>query len=326
MTGLRWGILGTGWIAELQTSDLKLDGHTVTAVGSRAQRSADAFGDRFGIPNRHGSYADLVADPDVDIVYVATPHPMHAADAKLALQAGKHVLVEKPFTINQAEAQSVVDLAASKGLVVLEAMWTRWLPHMLRVRELLADGALGTVQSIVVDHTQKISSDPAHRINALELGGGALLDLGIYPVSFAWDLFGAPATIQAIARMGATGADKQTSIVLGYASGQHAVMTTASDTAGPNTASIMGTDGYLVIDRVWYNATSFTRYDSSGQVVERFENTVPGRGMQFQARAIEQLIEAGQTVGDVLPPSESVAIIGTLDAIRKQIGLSYPTE
>ena len=227
---IRWGILGTGWIAEQFVADIVASGITVTAVGSRTQQSADEFAARFGIANAHGSYEALVADPDVDVVYVATPHPMHAENATLVLNAGKHALVEKPFTLNAAEARQVVDLAASKNLVVLEAMWTRWLPHVLRLREILAAGTIGDVRTVIADHNQKLPSDPKHRINAPELGGGALLDLGIYPVSFAWDVLGEPQSIAAISSPTATGVDRQTAILLGYADGQQAVLHTALDT------------------------------------------------------------------------------------------------
>jgi predicted dehydrogenase len=197
---LRWGILGTGWIADLFVKDLLLTGHQVSSVGSRTQENAERFAARFGIPNAHGSYEHLVADPQVDIVYVATPHPMHAGNAMAALNAGKHVLIEKPITVNAAEARVIVDLAKARKLVVLEAMWTRFLPHMVRIRELIASGALGTVYSVVADHTRDLPDDPQHRLNALELGGGALLDLGIYPVSFAWDILGQPEQILSMAR------------------------------------------------------------------------------------------------------------------------------
>ena len=157
---LRWGILATGGIAHAFTNDLKLNGFTVQAVGSRSQAAADAFAAEFGIPNAHGSYEALVADPEVDVVYVSTPHPLHAANARLVLEAGKHVLVEKPFTLNAREAQEIADLAAARGLLALEAMWTRYLPHMVRIRELIADGALGEVRTLIADHTQKLPDDP----------------------------------------------------------------------------------------------------------------------------------------------------------------------
>jgi predicted dehydrogenase len=328
MASLRWGILGTGGIAHSQTGDLKGNGFTVTAVGSRSQQSADAFAAEFDIPTAHPSYEALVADPNVDIIYVSTPHPFHAENAMLALNAGKHVLLEKPFTINQAEAQAVVDLAASKGLVVLEAMWTRWMPHIARIHEIIAAGTLGDVRTVIADHNQHLPLDPSHRINNPDLGGGALLDLGIYPVSFAWSIFGAPTSVTAISSPTAsTGVDRQTAILLGYAGGQQAVLHTALDTAGPNTASIIGTEGWIHIDSVFYTPTSFTVYNSSQEVIERFEVVDPnGRGMHYQAAEAERLVAAGALSGDVLSTDETIGIMGTLDEVRRQIGLVYPGE
>jgi predicted dehydrogenase len=323
---LRWGILGTGGIARLFTSDLNLTGVTVTAVGSRTQEAADTFAATFGIPRAHGSYEALAADPEVDAIYVSTPHPFHAEGARLALEHGKHVLVEKPFTLNEPEARAVVDLAREKGLVVLEAMWTRWLPHMVRVRELIASGALGEVRAVLADHDQKLPLDPEHRIQNPALGGGALLDLGIYPVSFAWDVFGAPSSVHAIASPTPTGVDRQTAIILGYPGGEQAVLHTQLDARGPSTAAIIGTEARIQIDPVWYTPTSFSLIDPSDAVVERFEQQVPGRGMQFQAFELERLVAEGLTTGEVLPPEESVAIMGTLDEIRRQIRLRYPGE
>lgn len=323
---LRWGILGTGLIARLFTTDLNLTGHTVAAVGSRTQESADAFASEHGIPRPHGSYEALAADPDVDVIYISTPHPYHAEGALLALSHGKHVLVEKPFTLNAAEARQVVDLASEKGLIVLEAMWTRWLPHMVRIRELIASGALGEVRALLADHDQKLPSDPEHRINNPDLGGGALLDLGIYPVSFAWDVFGAPSSTYAISSPTPTGVDRQTAIVFGYPGGEQAVLHTQLDARGPSTAVIVGTEARIEIEPVWYTPTSFSLLDSHDQVLERFELEVPGRGMQFQAAELERLVAEGRSADDVLPPEETVAIMGTLDEIRSQIGLRYPGE
>jgi predicted dehydrogenase len=327
MTGtIRWGILGTGWIADQFVSDILANGMTVAAVGSRSQESADAFAARHGIATAHPTYEALVADADVDVVYVATPHPMHAENATLALNAGKHALVEKAFTLNAGEAEALVDLAAEKNLVVLEAMWTRWLPHMVRLREIISAGTIGDVRTVIADHNQKLPSDPKHRINAPELGGGALLDLGIYPVSFAWDVLGEPATITAISSPTTTGVDRQTAILFGYTEGQQAVLHTALDTAGPNTASVIGTTGWIALDATFYAPTSFTVFDSEGGVVEQYDGSVSERGMQFQAWEAERLIAGGATAGDILPPRESVAIMRALDEIRRQIGLQYPGE
>jgi predicted dehydrogenase len=323
---LRWGILGTGFIADLQVRDLVDNGFAVQAVGSRSLETSQAFASRFGIPTAHGSYEDLAADPDVDVVYVATPHVFHHENALLALNAGKHVLVEKAFTINARQAQEIVDLAAGKGLVALEAMWTRFLPHMARLREIVAGGTLGEVRKVVASHNQDLPRDPAHRLNDPALGGGALLDLGVYPVSFSFDVFGAPQRILASAALTATGVDRQTAAIFEYADGQQALVDCALDTAGNNRAAIIGTGGWVEIESVWYNPTPFTRYDASGNIVERFDEPVQGRGMQYQAAELERLVREGLTAGTVLPPGESVAIMAALDEVRRQIGLTYDAD
>jgi predicted dehydrogenase len=323
---IRWGILGAGGIAHEFTTDLLATGLTVTAVGSRTPGKAEAFAATHGIPNVHTSYESLVADPEVDAIYVATPHPMHAADATLALNAGKHVLVEKAFTLNQTEAQQIVDLADSKGLVILEAMWTRFLPHVVRLRELIAEGVIGEVRTVIADHNQSLPTNPEHRLQDPKLGGGALLDLGIYPVSFAWDMLGAPTTVHAISSPTATGVDRQTAILLGYEDGQQAVLHTALDTAGPNTASVIGTKGWVAIEKTFYAPTNFTVYATDGSVIERYESEVASRGMQFEAMELEKRVAEGLTEDSVLTPSETIAIMSTLDEIRRQIGLVYPGE
>ena len=323
---IRWGILGTGGIAHAQTTDLLNNGFTVTAVGSRTSSSAAEFATQYGIANVHGSYEELVADPEVDVIYVATPHPMHHHDALLALNAGKHVLVEKAFTINAGQARELVDTAELNNLVVMEAMWSRFLPHMIRIREIVASGLIGEVRTVIADHNQFLPKDPLHRINNPELGGGALLDLGIYPVSFAWDILGKPTTIQANASKTETGVDRQTAIVFSYADGQQAVLHCALDTAGPNTATVIGTEGWIDIESVFYSPTTFSVYDSQQNVIETFDEEVSQRGMQFQAWEIERRIRDGVTAGTVLTPAESVGIMESLDEIRQQIGLAYPGE
>lgn len=323
---MNWGILATGSIAASFVQDLQLHGHKVVAVGSRRPESADHFAQRFGIAHSHGSYEGLVADRQVEAIYVATPHAMHAANAKLALDHGKHVLIEKPFTIDANEAAGLIDLAARRNLIVMEAMWTRFLPHMVRIREIVASGVLGTIRSIVVDHTQDITDDPEHRLNDLSLGGGALLDLGIYPVSFIWDVLGAPDSVLASATFKPTGADAQVATIFRYDNQAVAVALAGSDSAGRNIATIHGTAGRLEIDPVWYSPTSFRRYDEAGEVVESYESEVAGRGMHFEAAELERRVRDGITPSTVLPVSETLAIMRCLDGIRAQIGLRYPGE
>lgn len=323
---IRWGILATGWIAELFVKDLQLTGHCVTAVGSRTAASAERFAKAFNIAKAHACYEALAADPNVDIIYIATPHPQHVAAAKLALNAGKHILVEKPFTINATEAREITDLAAAKGLLVLEAMWTRFQPHMHRIRDIIAAGTIGEIRSITADHRQKLSDDPKHRLNDLALGGGALLDLGIYPISFTWDILGKPDSMHASATLRETGADAQVATIFHYASGAIATTLSSSDSAGPNRACVVGTKGRIEIDRVWYEPTSFRVYASDNTLLETFNESRIGRGMQYQAEEAEALIAAGKTESALLPPEQTVQIMQTLDTLRAQIGLKYPSE
>ena len=323
-TALRWGILATGNIARNFTRDLLDAGFTVTAVGSRSPGSAEAFAAEFGIPSAHGSYEQLVADPNVDVVYVATPHPFHVDNALLAIDAGKHVLIEKPFTLNRAQALTVAERAQHRGVVAMEAMWTRFLPHMVHLRSLLAEGAIGEVRTVIADHTQSLPTDPEHRLQNPALGGGALLDLGIYPVSFAVDVFGIPSSIRAHAAMTPTGVDRQTAMIFGYDDGRQAVLQCALDTAGPNRAVVLGTEGAIELDRVWYTPTSLTRYDRDWVVVERFDSAVETRGMHFQAAELERRVAGAAAT--VLPLDESVAIMGVLDEVRALIGVTYPGE
>jgi predicted dehydrogenase len=323
-TALRWGILATGHIARSFTRDLLDSGFTVSAVGSRAPAAAEAFATEFGIPNPHGSYEQLVADPEVDVIYIATPHPQHVDAALLAIDAGKHVLIEKPLTITRADAQRIADRAAERGVVAMEAMWTRFLPHMVHLRSLLAAGAIGEVRTVMADHTQSLPTDPAHRLQNPELGGGALLDLGIYPVSFAVDVLGLPTAIEAHASMTPTGVDRQTAMIFSYDDGRQAVLHCALDTAGSNRAVVLGTTGAIELDRVWYTPTTLTRYDREWNVVERFTADVTTRGMQFQAAELEARVAGAAPT--TLPIDESVAIMGVLDEVRSLIGLRYPGE
>lgn len=321
---IRWGILGTGWIADRFVEDLKrLPGHAVVAVGSRNVETARTFALKFSIPRAHGSYEALVGDADVDVVYVASPHPWHHPHTLLALNADKHVLVEKPFAMDAREAEEMVVLARRKGLFLLEAMWTRFLPHMVELRSVLASGMLGKVVSVQADHGQWFAEDPQHRLFSRELGGGALLDLGIYPVSFAWMVLGAPSRVTAVSDPAFTGVDGQTSMVLQYPSGAHAVLTTAAISASPTRAAVVGTEARVEIDRMFFVPSSFTVVHRDGRVLKRYENTYQGNGLREQAAEVARCVAAGMTESPGLPLDESVAIMRTLDEIRRQIGLSY---
>ncbi len=312
---LHWGLIGTGWIANEFAADLELtDSGWAVAVGSRRKETAEAFGERFGIPNRHGSYEELVADPEVDVVYVATPHPMHHANALLALAAGKPVLVEKPFTMNATEARELVAAAREAGLFLMEAMWTRFLPHVAEIRRLLTDGALGEIVTVSADHGQWFEKDPAFRLFAPELGGGALLDLGVYPVSFASMVLGPPDRIEAMVDATFTGVDGQVSMIFGYDSGAQAVLSCTSLARSPTRAAIAGTKARIEIDGLFYAPSSFTVISRDGERI-RWEQPHEGRGLRHQAEEVARCLREGLLESPLMPLDESVSIMETIDAV-----------
>lgn len=312
---LRWGLIGTGGIAQSFAADLTFtESGLPVAVGSRRLETATEFADRFDIPNRHASYEALVEDPDVDAVYVATPHPLHHADALLALRAGKPVLVEKPFTMNAAEAEDLVATARAAGLFLMEAMWTRFLPHIAEIRRLLAEGALGDIVTVTADHGQWFAQDPDFRLFAPELGGGALLDLGVYPVSFASMVLGKPERIVRLVDPAFTGVDGQTSMLFGYAGGAQAVLTCTSSAKSPTRAAIVGTEARIEIEGVFYAPTAFDLVSRTGEP-SRFEKPHEGRGLWHQAEEVARCLREGLLESPLMPLDESVEIMRTIDAV-----------
>jgi predicted dehydrogenase len=315
----RWGILGTGGIANTFATDLqRTDSGEVVAVGSRSKESADRFADEFGIGNRHDSYESLVADPDVDVVYVATPHPLHHDNAVLALRAGKPVLVEKPFTMNADEARDVVRVARETGLFAMEAMWTRFLPHIAVIRKWLADGVLGDVVTVTADHGQWFAEDPAFRLFAPELGGGALLDLGIYPVSFASMVLGTPNRIVAIGDPAFTGVDAQTSMLFGYEGGAQALLTCTLRAKSPTRAAIVGTKARIELEGDFYAPTAVSLITRDGETTT-VESDHEGRGLRHQADEVARLLAAGELESPLMPLDETISIMATMDAVLEQI-------
>jgi predicted dehydrogenase len=317
---LRWGVIGTGGIAAAFAADLELtDSGSVVAVGSRHSATADRFADPFAIPNRHGSYEALVADPDVDVVYVATPHPMHRPAALLALEAGKPVLVEKPMTMNAGEARELAAAARSRGLFLMEAMWTRFLPHVAEIRRLLAEHALGEIISVTADHGQWFEEDRSSRLFAPELGGGALLDLGVYPVSFASMVLGPPQRIQATIEPAFTGVDALTSMLFGYESGAQAILTCTLAAKTETRASIVGTDARIEVAGDFYRPTSFELISRSGRLT-RFDPPHEGHGLRHKADEVARCLSAGLTESPVMPVAESISIAETMDAVLAGAG------
>lgn len=323
---LRWAIIGTGGIARAFADDLRLsDAGELVAVGSRTSARAEAFAAETGAPRAYGDQAAMLAADDIDAVYVATPHPAHHAGALAAIEAGKAVLVEKPFTLNRGEAEDLVAAAKTHGVFLMEAMWTRFLPHMVRIRELLAEGRLGDVRLVVAEHGVWFRHDPVHRMFDPHLGGGALLDLGVYPVSFLSMVLGTPLSVTASTQFGDTGVDGQTSVITGYANGRQGVATSSMEAFLPNHASIAGTDARIDIDPWWYRPTSFTLTARSG-AVERFTFDVPGNGLRFQAEEVARGVREGLSESPILTLRETCEIMGTMDEVRAQAGLVYPGE
>jgi len=322
---IRWGVLGPGAIARSFANGLKaLPDADLVAVGSRSQERADKFGDEFDVPRRHAGYQDLAADPDVDAIYVAVPHSGHMECTILCLEAGKAVLCEKPFAINAKQAGAMIDAARSKSVFLMEAMWTRFLPVMGKVREWLAEGAIGDVHIATADFGFGAGFNIESRLFNPELGGGALLDVGVYTVAFASMVFGGrPERIASMAQMCESGVDERAAMIFGYDAGRLAVLTTAICTNTPQTALILGSQGSIELPRFWGGTQAVLR---AGGEEQRVELPFEANGYEYQAREVMDRLREGKLESDVIPLGESLAIMQTMDAVREQWGLTYPME
>jgi predicted dehydrogenase len=325
-TEFRWGILASGGIAQAFARDLSyFNHHIVAAVGSRSQESADSFAAEFPGCTAYSSYEALVADPTLDAIYVASPHPYHVSNTVLALNARKPVLCEKPFTINAAEARQMKAAADANGVALMEAMWARFLPHMHKVREILASGILGDIWAVEADHGQRLSDYANPRHWEPSLGGGALLDLGIYPISFAHMVLGVPDKITSSATFTDKGVDASSTVIFDYKSGAQAILTSNMMVSTPCRATICGTLGKIEIDRTFYNPTSMRVIMHDGTTTE-YPKEYKGHGLRDQALEFERVVRSGAKSSTILTPDESILIMESLDEVRKQIGLIYPSE
>ncbi|WP_369142718.1 Gfo/Idh/MocA family protein [Streptomyces sp. R44] len=324
---LKWGVVAPGWIANYFVEALqKYTDQKVVAVGSRDAGRARAFADRFGIPSAYGSYAELVEDRDVDIVYIASPHSGHFEQAMQAIDAGRHVLVEKAFTRNAGEAEQLIEAARKRGVFLMEAMWTRFLPHIDVVRQVVASGLLGEVQTVIADHGLRVDPDPGHRHYAPELAGGALLDLGIYPVSFAWMVLGPFASVTAVGTKAFTGVDGQASIVVTGGSGAHGVLNTTVFARTPTTASVSGTRARLEIDGHFYGPAEVRLIGRDHELLDTFVPDLLDGGLCYQAAEAARCIGAGRLESDLMPLSETLSIMRVLDGVRRDLDVSFPGE
>ena len=325
MNEFKWGILGTGGIARSFARDLALvQGHRVTAVGSRTAQGAADFCKEFVDAKPYASYQELVA-ADVDAIYVATPHTFHFENSLLALKAGKPVLCEKPFTINAAEAKILITTARELNLPLLEAIWTRFLPHIKQMREIISSGALGEIKTVIADHGQFLPEEIAPRLWRPELGGGALLDLGIYPITLVHLVLGIPDTFTVSATLTDEKVDSQISMIFDYTSGAQAMLSATMLNRTAISAVISGSKARLELDGFFFAPTSMRLISHDGQVQE-FPNDYVGHGLREEAVEFARMVRSNELESPLAPHAMTLEIMELMDAIREKIGVRYPSE
>jgi predicted dehydrogenase len=326
MKTTRWGILGTGSIAKAFAKGLTaLRDAELIAVRSRRQETADTFGDTFGVPNRYTSYEALAHAPEVDAIYVATPHTLHCENTLLCLNAGKPTLCEKPFAVTLAEAEAMVATARERGVFLMEAMWTRFFPLMTELRRLVYDGAIGEPHILATDFGFRAGLNPEGRLFNPQLGGGALLDVGVYCVSMGSMVFGEANRVVSMANIGETGVDEQSAFVLGHQNGGLSVLYTAIRTNTPQEAVLLGSEGSIRVHNRWWAPTTMT-VQRRGRPPERLDFPHENNGYQFEASEVMRCLREGRRESEVMPLDESVTIIRTMAEIRAPWGLRYPGE
>lgn len=323
-TNIGWGVLGTGWMARAFAADLlQEDGADAVAVASRDRVRGEAFRAEFGFVTAYGSYEELVADPRVDIVYIATPHAMHAEHCRLALRAGKAVLCEKPWTLHASTAEAIAHEARERGLFFMEAMWTRHFPAIHALGELLEEEHIGALRSLHADFSIAVPFDPRHRLFDPALGGGALLDLGIYPIALAQLAWGeVPDEVGALATFAPNGVDLSTAAVLRYREGGLASIRASLEVRSPQQAELIGTKGRIAIPDFFHPDT--LHVEVAGEAARALHFPFRGRGWGLQVEEAMRCMRAGLTESPRMPIAESLATLRTLDRIRAEIGLRYP--
>ncbi|MEU6355807.1 Gfo/Idh/MocA family oxidoreductase [Streptomyces sp. NPDC047072] len=326
---VRWGILATGGIASAFTANLvDLPDAQVVAVASRSYDSADAFAERFGIPRAYGDWRALAEDADIDVVYVATPHAAHRAAAGLCLEAGRNVLCEKAFTLNAREADELVGLAKQHDSFLMEAMWMYCNPLIRRLKALVDDGAIGEVRTVQADFGLAGPFPPSHRLRDPEQGGGALLDLGVYPVSFAHLLLGEPSDVMAKAVLSEEGVDLQTGALLSWDSGALASLHCSLTGGTATVASVTGSLGRIDIPNGFFHPDRFVLH-RDGRDPEEFAADPadgPRNSLKHEAAEVMRALRAGEKESPLVPLDGTLAVMRTLDAVRDRIGVRYPSE
>ncbi|OZD71949.1 Gfo/Idh/MocA family protein [Rhodococcoides fascians] len=319
---LRWGILGPGWIADRFAESLaKNSTQQVVAVASRSEDRAAEFAGRHSLPKSYGSYDALLADPDIDVVYIATPHTEHHTNALASIAAGKHVLVEKPLAVDATRAAEIGAAAAEAGVFVGEAMWTKFLPKFDVLRQIVDSGVLGPIRTVLVDHGEYFTTD--HRIYDPALAGGPLLDLGTYDASFIHTILGAPESITAVGQPANDELNGQVSAVLTHTGGNHSVMNTTILSNTPTSATICGRDGTLTVEGPFFMPGSFTVTLRDGETLEyREDKGVQVDGLYYAAVDAARAIGEGRLESSVHTIEDAVQTLAIIDSIRGQLGIT----
>jgi predicted dehydrogenase len=325
---VRWGVAGPGTVAAKAMGDLShVPGAVLTAVGSRSAERAAAFAathaagaGRGQLPTAHGSYRALVADPDVDVVYVATPHPQHRAVALAALAAGKAILVEKSFTVTPAATREVIAAAGAAGRFAMEAMWTRFCPAVVRLRELIDDGAIGEVRTVTADLGLRRPVDPATASYRPERGDGLLFHLGVYPVSFAQMVLGTPEAVVAHGVRHASGVDVEDSVLLRYPGGRSALLFASLRSPAPGEARVLGTAGWIQVPPRFHYPSRIVLH-REGHDPEVIDAPLTGAGYTHELAEVTGRVAGGDTESEIMPLADTAAVQDVLGEIVSQLGL-----
>jgi predicted dehydrogenase len=323
---INWGILGTGNIANRFTESLKvIPNATIAAVGSRSSITANAFANKYGIKKSYASYQELVNDPDVDIIYISTPQSVHYENTLLCLNAGKHVLCEKPLALNTNQVKKMIGLAKTKNLFLMEAMWMWFIPAIRKAKELIDAGEIGDPRLLSADFGFYIPFDPDHRLFSPELGGGALLDIGIYPLALSLMMFGKPDLVAGEAIIGKTGVDEQITMSLQYDDEKSAYLAATLKANSPCEAIISGSKGYLRFEKNFWRSQSITLTTEDGQEEKLYFPTI-AEGFEYEAMHAMACLNKGLVQSDIMSWQASLDLIEMMDSLRKTWGVRYLDE